>query len=133
MTPIYPMNDREDIGNLMTSSSSRQLTPVQIGTVRLCRPSVCDRSLQVCVHMQMSVYDHALRMNMQVPYMYDFLYMYMYKRQWPSCQAQPVVPRLSGAIDLSPSPVRHIAAVQPPIDLSPPPKKRPRTVTDLSP
>ena len=81
----------------------------------------------------MSVYDHALRMNMQVSYMYDFLYMCIYKRQWPSCQAQPVVPRLPAAIDLSPSPVRHIAAVQPPIDLSPPPKKRQRVVMDLTP
>ena len=81
----------------------------------------------------MSVYDHALRMNMQVSYMYDFLYMYIYKRQWPSCQAQPVVPRLSTAIDIdADSPVRQIAAVEPPIDLSPPPKKRPRTAMDLS-
>ena len=78
MTPIYPMNDREDLGNMMTSSSSRQLATVEIGTVRLCRPSVCDRSVQVCIHMQISVYDHALRMNMQVSYMYDFLYMYIY-------------------------------------------------------
>ena len=128
------MNDREDLGNLMTSASSRQVNPVEIAKVRLCRPSVYDRSVQVCIHMQISVYDHVLRMNRQVSYMYDFLSMYIYKRQWPSCQAQPVVPRLSTAIDLdADSPVRHIAAVQPPIDLSPPPKKRPRTVTDLSP
>ena len=135
MTPIYPLNDREDLGNLMASASSRHVTPVEIAKVRLCRPSVYDRSVQVCIHMQISVYDHVLRMNRQVSCMCDFLSVYIYKRQLPSCQAIPVVPRLPTAIDIDAddSPVRHIAAVQPPIDLSPPPKKRPRIVMDVSP
>ena len=101
----------------------------------MCRPSVYDRSVQVCIHMQIPVYDHVLRMNIHVSYMDDFLLLYMYNRQWPSCQVQPISPRVRPAIDVDDddSQVRHIAAVHPPIDLSPPPAKRPRVVMDVSP
>ena len=52
------VDDREDVGNLMAAGSHRQILPIYVPKVRLCRPSVYDRSMQVCIHMQISVYDH---------------------------------------------------------------------------
>ena len=117
MTLIYQLNDREDLSNLMTTTNSRLITPVEIAQVRLCRPSVYDRKYQ-CVIMWSG--------------MTSCLCIYTNVRA--SCQAQPIVPRPSAVFDLDSDgspvrPVRHISAVRPPIDLSPPtPAKRVRRV-----
>ena len=123
MTSIYPLTDREDLDRLMATTNTMPVAPVEI------------RPVQVCIHMQIPVHDHVLRLNRQVSYMNDFLLLYMYSRQWPSCQVQSISPRVLPAIDVDAddSPVRHVAAVHPPIDLSPPPAKRRRFVLDVSP